>query len=325
MTVADPEPVPDWYVATRADLDAWLAESLGPVRWSVRHARPWSVVGRVDPLGPWIKATHPASRHEVAVLETLAGLVPGSVPEVVAADRARGWLVLADGGPVLRTLEGGADVAPTWGAALHRYARIQRAAEVHADDLVAAGVPDVRGIALLDRLDDLVADDELVGRGRPWGLTPDDEHHLERQRPQLRAWVDELAASPVAATIQHDDLHGNNVFVTGPRIFDWGDAVVSHPFATMTATLRSIPHHSPGLRDGLDPLVAAYLAEWSDVADPTRLRRDLQLARHLGAVMRAMAWARALGGSPDDHPDREATPGWITQLLAPLPDQLPRD
>jgi hypothetical protein len=58
---------------------------------------------------------------------------------------------------------------------------------------------------------------------------------------QVATVADELAGFGIAATIQHDDLHGGNVF-SGPagiRFFDWGDAVVAHPFGSMLATLHS--------------------------------------------------------------------------------------
>ncbi|MBY5162227.1 phosphotransferase family protein [Salsipaludibacter albus] len=311
--------VPAWFASSRTDLDAWLATTLGRDDWQVRQARPWSVVGRMGDDGPWVKAMPPASRHEVAVLVLLAGLAPDAVPGIRAADADRGWIVLDDGGPVLRTLEGGQDAAPAWRAALRTYARLQRHTEDHVEALRTAGVPDARGHELLARLDDLLADATLVGRGRPWGLTITDERRLAAHRPRLEAAVDELVTSPVADAIQHDDLHGNNVLVGGPRIVDWGDAALGHPFASMTTTLRSIPHHTPSLADDLGPLVAAYLETWTDVAPPGRLRRDLRMARHLGAVMRAMSWARAVQNEPMDHPDRAAVPRWLLALLEPLP------
>ncbi len=314
--------VPDWFTGVRPDLDDWVEAHAGTRAWTVRHTRDWSVVGRVDDRGPWVKAAHPDSRHEVTVLEVLGPRVPDHLPVVLASDRSRGWLLLADGGPVLRSLEGGPGVAPDWRATLAAYATVQRASEAVADDLVAGGVPDARGSTLVDRFDDLFGDDGLMGRGQPWGLSPDDDRHLTDLRPRLTAWAQELAHSGIAPAVQHDDLHGNNVFTTGPRIFDWGDAAVSHPFLSLTATLRSIPHHTPALANRLDDLVEPYLATWSDVVDPTSLGRTVQVARHVGAVLRALSWARALQHAPADHPDREAAPGWLGELLAPLPHDL---
>ena len=56
------------------------------------------------------------------------------------------------------------------------------------------------------------------------------------------------------AAIQHDDLHGGNILVgpDGDRFFDWGDAVVAHPFTTLTTTFNSIAHKTG--RDLDDPV-----------------------------------------------------------------------
>ena len=80
--------------------------------------------------------------------------------------------------------------------------------------------------------------------------------------------MDELASYGVAETLQHDDLHDGQVFVKDGRnlILDWGDAVVSHPFFTMSVTLEG------GVAWGLDdvadsediwPYVDSYLARYA--------------------------------------------------------------
>ena len=48
------------------------------------------------------------------------------------------------------------------------------------------------------------------------------QHRYLELREEVRG---ELERSGIPATIQHDDLHGGNVFVgpTGIRFFDWGD------------------------------------------------------------------------------------------------------
>jgi aminoglycoside phosphotransferase (APT) family kinase protein len=50
----------------------------------------------------------------------------------------------------------------------------------------------------------------------------------------------ELAAHGVPETVQHDDLHTANVDAKGGRLrlLDWGDASVSHPFASLLVTFR---------------------------------------------------------------------------------------
>ncbi len=50
----------------------------------------------------------------------------------------------------------------------------------------------------------------------------------------------ELAAHEVPQRVQHDDLHLANVYAEGERlrVLDWGDASVSHPFASLVERFR---------------------------------------------------------------------------------------
>jgi aminoglycoside phosphotransferase (APT) family kinase protein len=66
----------------------------------------------------------------------------------------------------------------------------------------------------------------------------------------VRSLVDQLAAAGIPETIQHDDLHDGQVFIRNGDylVFDWGDAVVTHPFHTLTVTLRAA-----AWRLGLEP------------------------------------------------------------------------
>ena len=49
---------------------------------------------------------------------------------------------------------------------------------------------------------------------------------VEAMRDDVARWCERLAASPVPASLDHNDLHGRNVLGSGPyRFYDWGDAV----------------------------------------------------------------------------------------------------
>ena len=52
----------------------------------------------------------------------------------------------------------------------------------------------------------------------------------------------ELAARGIPETIQHDDLHGANIYRRDGRlrILDWGDSCVSHPFRTLYVTFEHL-------------------------------------------------------------------------------------
>jgi len=76
----------------------------------------------------------------------------------------------------------------------------------------------------------------------------------------------ELKAADIPASIQHDDLHFGNVFVDGDvsLILDWGDASISHPFASAVVAFRFLEEQN-GLAPGsrwFRRLRDAYLEPW---------------------------------------------------------------
>ncbi len=122
-------------------------------------------------------------------------------------------------------------------------------------------------------------------------LASDAEQRFRDAVGRVRDLVDELASYGVTETLQHDDLHDGQVFVKDGRnlILDWGDAVVSHPFFTMSVTLEG------GVAWGLDdvadsediwPYVDSYLARYA--TDRPELRDAVPPALRLGWVRRAL-------------------------------------
>ncbi|WP_432497876.1 aminoglycoside phosphotransferase family protein [Kineococcus auxinigenes] len=273
------------------------------LRWAAGHLevsgepvlvkrRPWSRVWWLPTAGgrAWLKACPPALAHEVALVVVLAARGAPHVLAPLAADAARGWLLLPDGGPTLRDA---GEEQDRWPAALAGYAELQRAATPQAAELLAAGVPDTRPEVLAE-----VAAD-VVGRRAP---------HLRHLLPLVADEAAELAELGPAPTVQHDDLHDGNVFAAGLRPFDWGDACVGHPFTSLRVGART--GHADGDR-------TAYLAGWS--GDPARLHRAADLATHLGSITRALSWERALTSVPGAPPPEfsGAVVGWLERLAEP--------
>lgn len=102
-------------------------------------------------------------------------------------------------------------------------------------------------------------------------------------------WCRRLQDSPGVPTLDHNDLHGGNVF-PGPVFFDWGDAVVAHPFASLLVVRRVLgPEAYPRARD-------AYLEVFGDLAPHAELVRTAELAIRVSLVARTLVWKRALAG-----------------------------
>lgn len=292
------------------------------------QAMPWSSTWRAPTTaGPcWLKQNSIGTRFEPALLQLLPANGARGVPDVLAIDAARGWSLMADAGAPMRGLPGGEDAAG-WKAALRLYAAVQRHLESVVPGLLTAGVPDHRPGAVPAQAETLLSDAPAMRRGLPGGLTPGAERAVRAALPDLADWCADLADSPVPVTVQHDDLHANNVLINERgemTVIDWGDAQVAHPFGTLLTTMRSIAHHTGlnGPNDPrLDPLRDAYLEAWSDVADLPRLRRDAMLAVRIAPVARAHSWSRALLGADAAQLAEygEAVPGWLTELAAARP------
>ena len=99
--------------------------------------------------GPvWFKANMPVLAHVAAVVSVLARRAPDLVPELIAADPERGWMLQRDAGTRLR--EAGLDVS-VWEEVLSLYAELQLDAAADRAVLLVSGAPD-RGLTTLPAL-----------------------------------------------------------------------------------------------------------------------------------------------------------------------------
>lgn len=286
------------------------------------HVAPWSSTVRFGTQhgGIWFKVNGPGTVAEPALLEALARRVPTLVPELVAVDRERGWSLMRDAGPTLRSLAPPDQLWDTWAEVLQSYAVAQLELAEHLEELRSTGVHDVSphlvpqtAVGIIERLS------RLAPEGG--GLTEDQQAQLGPVVPQLQSWCAELAASGIPTTVNHDDLHSNNVCVgaSGARIIDWGDAGLSHPFTTMLATLNSIAWHAGLARDDARVLRMrdAYLEPFSGFADRADLHHWVAVARRVGCVGKAVSYAQAFVGAPPSAEAEEDWPvrGWLLELL----------
>jgi hypothetical protein len=262
---------PDWL----ADATAWIRER-ADVSGTIEqpHVRPWATALRVPtPEGAlWFKANSPIHRFEAGLTQLLADLRPHRVTELVDADVERGWMLMRDAGTRLRevpaTVEHFERVLPLYG-------ELQLAAAPHVERMLELGVPD-------SRLDGFVR-----------SLEPIAAEHSELDLREVERLVDELRAGGIPESIQHDDLHDGQIFVRDGRyrVLDWGDSCISHPFHSLTVTLRAATWQLglvPGSRDVLR-MRDAYLEAWGS---PAELAPLAEVAYRTGTLGRTLAWQR---------------------------------
>lgn len=273
------------------------------------RVRPWgTVLTASTSAGPvWMKAPGPETVFEVSLYQLLRKVVPEWIVPPIAVDVERGWLLLPDGGTTLWA--SGNDPVEGMVRVLPQYARLQRDLMPHAENLLSVGVVDMRAPIMLQRFDEAV--EAVARRGRP-----DIIRQIGARRAVVAEWCCELAALPIPASLDHNDLHTKNVFVSpvlidGDRIrfYDWGDSVVAHPFASMIVGLKGMT-----LMHGVapsDPIMLrlrdAYLAAFSDLAPHKELVRQMELACRVGMIARTLVWERALQ-SAGGHSDFETAP-----------------
>jgi hypothetical protein len=319
---------PSW----RAAAVLWAAAELDRLGLAVdgepeqTHVRAWSTVIRlrVDGGSVWLKSVGAGSAQEPPLSAALGAWVPGRVLPPLAVDVDRRLTLLPDGGPTLRGT-GASATAATWETMLASYAQLQIDLAPRVDDMLALGVPDARPESLPGLVADLLGDDDAMLLDRPGGMASAVRTRIAGELGTYEECCRRLAEGGIPPSLQHDDLHDNNVFAgpDGHRFFDWGDATISHPFLSLLVTLRmaaralEVPAGSPVLLRLRD----AYLEPWSPFGSTAELRELCALALRVGPPARALSWRRILLGI---HPAEraqwnDAVPGWMAEYLEPGP------
>jgi hypothetical protein len=288
---------PAWYQSVREWLTGIRSAGLGALtRIEMVKERPWSVVLRVtfEKATAYFKACGTGGSHEPGLLLHLQGDGSRSIPDLLAVDGARGWMLMADAGRPLRD----AFDAPGQIAVLRRllpaYAELQTATLQTIEPLLQLGLPDRRLDRLPELLEELIAGEalaELRGSVRPL-------------LPALEQCCIELARSPYSAALDHGDLHPGNVLIHAGdyRICDWGDSCVTHPFVSMGVTFEMVVSQIPAVdrAEHARQLRDAYLGPWAAYGSPESLQADFLRALWVADVGRALDFARMFAGGDEE-------------------------
>jgi hypothetical protein len=309
-----PWSAPEWLDAATRWLDDRLGdeglERIGAVEQP--HLRPWATVLRAPTSGGpvWLKATSTGTAFELAVYEVLGEVAPDRILTPIAADRERGWLLLPDGGRPLGEGVPREELAAVMERVLPQYGRLQLDLSGMIEPLLAGGTPDMRPAAMPARFEEAlrVAERFAAEDGSQAAALAE----LQGGREEVARWCERLAASPVPASLDHNDLHAWNVLTDGGggfRFYDWGDGVVSHPFASMLVGLGFVQEHILGVDFRDERIVRlrdAYLEPFAELAPHDRLVEDLELACRVGKIARSLIWERTVRADPDEERWRSA-------------------
>lgn len=229
----------------------------------------------------------------------LARLVPDRVVPVAAV--GDGFLLTPDQGDVFHETAGG-DLE-NWLRLARDAALLQRELVSHREELIGVGMTQLRPEEAADYLAARIEQYAALGPEDPRLLAPEVAARLRAHLPVVRRWAEEVAALGLPPTLNHNDLHENNVFdVEGRlRFFDFGDALVTEPLGVLLIPLNILGEKLDA--DGDDPrlwrVADSALEVWSDLVPMRDLRAALPAALSLGRLGRVESWVRCLPSLPD--------------------------
>jgi len=328
---------PEW----QAKVATWIQTEL--IRLGLRsisqpetvHSRPWSTVLKIatDAGNLFFKAGGPTQQFEPGLLGVLNARRGRHTLPLLAADPDRGWSLLPDGGLTLRQLIQGKPDFAAWSEILRQYAELQIEALQWRTVFKSAGVPERSSEYLIHAYTEILGDREIILIAKSEGfLNPEQYQRLTDLTPVIAEMFNELDSYQIPISLEHGDLHDANIFVQedGYKIFDWGDASITHPFFTLLLPVR---HMADKLgiseyddRPELTSLVDAYLQPWEKFATKQRLLKAWKLAHHLAKFARTINWYRVVKSTvPNLVIDHQASiSGWFLEFLShPLNGLLP--
>jgi hypothetical protein len=271
------------------------------------HERPWSTVLRVPTAEGdlFLKQEAPVQAYEVPLTAALASRWPDRVPEVIAADVERAWLLLRDGG----TRIADAGTLEPFPRALTLYGELQVGEVGHVDELLSIGLPDVRLPVVAAAYEPFFERDQ--------GLASVEVARLRALAPRFHELCEELGAFGLPASIHHDDLHQWNVFVRDGRvaIYDWGDSSVAYPLWSWLKAFDVARDYEVDP----EPFRTAYLSAVTPLAPEKQLRAALELAIPTGRFAYALQTRRQFDAMPEARAEYETyLPKLLRELLTLL-------
>jgi hypothetical protein len=262
------------------------------------HLYPWSTV-LIVPTGEgrlFFKATAPETFYEAALTQKLSDWIPDCMPELLAVDPLRGWMLMCDGGEQLRQfIRPIKDVQP-WAPIVPRYAEVQIELVEHVPEILSLGIPDHR-LALLPTLySGLLVEEESLMIDQEKGLSASEFQELKEKTARFGQICSDLAGLGIPESLNQCDFHDGNVLIKNGRVtfFDWGDVNISHPFVSLRTFFVSIEISLQlddyAFTEEMEALLNLYLERWESFGSREELARAYRLSKPVASIVKALLW-----------------------------------
>ena len=298
-----PHPLtPDWYLPgwfqsatewTTEQCSGLGIELIAPVEQFHKSQRSSVLRARTSRSFVYMKAVPEMFEHELPLTQALSEQFPQLLPEVLAMDAQRSWLLMDDcGDDDLGSYE---DLA-VWQAVLESYSRVQVDLTNQTNRLFTLGCPDWGLEHLADSIDGLLTDTSAMLPDTPWGLTTAEIDNLQNRASEFKDACGGLLDYSVPHTLEHGDFGYWQVIVSGDRyrFIDWSDSSVSHPFFSMWFLIEELRYGAPKLVASSEKLRDAYLKAWTDFEPMERLVEAFELARPLASLHQASKYRQTI-------------------------------
>ena len=272
------------------------------------HMYAWSTVLHVptDQGKLFFKATAQETIHEAALTQSLARWFPDCMPEFIAVDAGRGWMLMRDGGEQLRaSIRPTKDIAP-WKPVIKRYAEVQIGLAAHVTELLSLRIPDHRLSVLPALFSQLLADESNFMIDQEKGLTSAEWQDVKDKASVFEHICAKLTAYGIPESLNHGDFHDGNILLKDGHItfFDWGDGDVTHPFVSLRTFFVSIEMalelEDYAFTPEMEELLDIYLEPFQQFAAREELLTAYQVSKPVASVVKALAWHTTISRMGED-------------------------
>jgi len=318
---------PNWIEQVRQWINTELSQQSIKIIGVIEqpHVQPWSTVLRIPTnVGDiFFKASAPVIAHEPAITQALYRWRPECIPQVLAIDEKRGWMLMTDGGQRVREAFGTESDIRYWDDILTTYANLQMDLIKQVDVLLKLGSRDRRLVRLPNLYQELLSDTAWLLIDQQEGITSSEYQRLRDAIPRVEDNCQCLTEYAIPESLHHNDLHDGNIFTSNGRFvfFDWGDSSISHPFFSLRTAFISIEYTFglDELHPAFDQLSQVYLQPWRKYQPERNLLAAFKLARQLWAISSAIKYKTMLSQMPSF---RSEYSGAIPSLLIEFLDAI---
>lgn len=225
---------------------------------------------------------------ESAVTQFLHRTFPRYVRDLFMVDETEGWMISRE---ITQTASAAGDHASAE-TVFRIYAEIQLGCEEFMRSEQALGLRVRDKTWLRNHLERLFSEDDCPPEFRS-AKSNLSARQLDLHRETWTKLIDQLAESRLPLTFNQEDFHFENVLYTseGPVFIDWADCAKSHPFFTAHRALKlwHLEDRNAFEREN-EKVTAAYLEEFSHLADTAALRAEFELTAQLSPLYQAFRW-----------------------------------